>query len=409
MVSKIVNFLSSKNKTISQHNIPLSYLTRFLSTFILIMPVRILWMQQTLSNSQISILTGWLFISIVIFELPTGAFADLVGKKITLLISYLVYALSMILYLWATDFLQFGIAITLQSLAEALQSGAEDALIYDSLAEDGLENNFKVINAKVMTVNQFGLIGATFAGGLLGSFNLKFPFIGFTIILIISAIISSFMKEPSIDTEKFTLKNYYRQIVDGTKQIFKHSRLIKLTLLYTLVGGISWTFQRLLRDMILISVGYQQLSLGLITGTFRLINIIFLAKLAKSVKANNGKWDILFLPIIMIMSYIPGFWLNHWNSLPLVAGIMMIGTGRFLILNPYLHQEIESKYRATAMSAANLFVSLFLGINMIGLGFILDKVGIPKVMLTYGLVSIFVVLPLAWEVRKEILLARNYQ
>ncbi|PJC43285.1 MAG: hypothetical protein CO039_04875, partial [Candidatus Pacebacteria bacterium CG_4_9_14_0_2_um_filter_34_50] len=133
------------------------------------------------------------------------------------------------------------------------------------------------------------------------------------------------------------------------------------------------------------------------------------AKLAKSVKANNGKWDILFLPIIMIMSYIPGFWLNHWNSLPLVAGIMMIGTGRFLILNPYLHQEIESKYRATAMSAANLFVSLFLGINMIGLGFILDKVGIPKVMLTYGLVSIFVVLPLAWEVRKEILLARNYQ
>ncbi len=402
MVSSLVDFISSNSKlTVSQRNIPLAYITRIFAMFMLIMPVRIIWMQQLLTNAQISVLTGIIFISTVFLELPTGAFADLVGKKITVQLSYFVYAIALFIYLWADSFWQFGVAVTLQGLAESLKSGAHAALVFDSLVEDGRQDEFKKINSQIMTVVQFSMVAATFLGGFLGKINLQLPFIVNAVLLIIAAFLVSLMKEPKVDTEKFTLKNYLRQTIDGTKHIFRNSKIAKLSILYMLVGGVSWTFQRLLRDMILIDVGYEQFSIGIIGGIFRLVNILFLAKLANSVRANKKGWDILFLPILMVLAYNSGFLLNHLTSLPIVAGIMMIGTGRFLLFNPYLQQEIESRYRATAMSAANLLVSILLSINMFGLGLFLDQIKISSVMVGYGLFSLIFIVPLAFLVRRD--------
>jgi len=402
MLKYLLQFISPNSQlTISQRNIPLAYVTGILSKFALILPVRVLWMQESLTNAQISILTGLIFFSVVLLELPTGAFADLVGKKITVQFSYIIGALSMLSYIWASSFWQFAIVVSLQGLSESLKSGAHAALIFDSLAEDKREKEFKIINSKLMALVQFTFVAATFIGGWMGKIDLKWPFIGYAVTFLLAAGLTSLMKEPQIDTEKFTLKSYLRQTIDGTKHLFQHQRLTRLALLYMLVGGVSWTFQRLLREMIMIDVGFDQMGMGIIMGAIRLINILFLVRLTRSIKASQRGWDILFLPLVMVFSYLSGVWLNKFISVPIVAGIMMVGTGRFLIFNPYLQHEIKSKYRATAMSAANLLVSLLLAVNMIGLGFFLDKIKIPQVMVGYGLISIILIVPLSLAVRKD--------
>lgn len=398
-ISKL--FSPTSDLTISQRNTSLAYAASALAMFALMLPVRVLWMQQSLTNAQISILTGLIFFSTVLLELPTGAFADLMGKKITVMMSYAVGGLTMLAYIWAQSFWQFAIAVSLHGLHQSLKSGAHAALIFDSLVEDGREKEFKVVNGKIMAIVQFSMVTATFLGGWLGNFGLKYPFIGYAVFLMLAAIVVSFMQEPRVDTETFTLKNYWRQTVEGTKHLFQHQRLTRLALLYMLVGGIGWTFQRLLREMILIDVGFDQFSMGLIMGTARLINVLLLVRLTKSVKASQRGWDILFLPFIMVLSYLSGFWLNKFVSVPMVVGIMMIGTGRFLIYDPYLHHEIKSKYRATAISAANLLVSLLLSFNMIGLGFFLDRIKLTQVIIGYGLISLFLVVPLAFAVRRD--------
>lgn len=387
--------------TLSQRNIPLSYIGFGLSMFMLMMPVRILLMQQTLTNAQISVLIATIFASIVIWELPTGALADLLGKKITIQLGYLTMAVALGVYIWAGNFWQFGIAVFLQGLAESLKSGAQAALQYDSLVEDGREVEFKKINSRAMTIVQFSMVGATFAGGMLGTIDLRLPFVLSAVLLLLATTVLSFMKEPTVDTKKFTFKNYVKQTIEGTQHIFQNAKIAKLSILYMLVGGISWTFQRLLRDMILIEVGYGQLAIGLVGGSFRLVNILFLAWMVNSVRANTKGWDIVFLPILMVITYGLGVFLGPATSLPIVAGIMMAGTGRFLIYNPYLHQEIESRYRATASSAANLLVSLFLAINMFALGGILDSVTLPTVLVGYGILSLLIVVPLSFLVRKD--------
>ena len=130
-------------------------------------------MQQTLSNGQISILLGIVFVSTVVLELPTGAFADLLGKKITVQLSYIVRILSLCVYLYASSFWHFVWAVFLQGLAESLESGASSALIFDSLIEDGREQEFKKINSKLLAVVQSSMVAATFIGGGLGWMDIR--------------------------------------------------------------------------------------------------------------------------------------------------------------------------------------------------------------------------------------------
>ena len=337
----------------------------------------------------------------MLLELPTGAFADLVGKKVTVQMACFFMAISVLIFLLATNFWQFLLATIVQGLAESLRSGAREALLYDTLVEDGREKEFKTINSKIISIDQVALVVATFLGGYLATFDMRLPAIIFAICLIIATIVAGFIKEPSVDTEKFTFKNYLKQTKDGTKQIFRNKKIARLSLLYMLVGGIGWTFQRMLRDMILIDVGYQAPQIALITGLIRLFNVFVMLRILKHVKKNGGAGDVIILPLLMVITYLAAFWLNPTTSVFITTGLMLIGTGRFMLLNPYLQQEIESKYRATAMSAANMLVCLVLALNMFVLGVVMDYVSLSSVAIFYGFISLVFVLPLALRVRKD--------
>lgn len=385
--------------SISRHNLPLLYLETLLSNFMLIMPIRILWMQQTISNAQISLLTGLMFFSIVIFELPTGALADLIGKKYTLISGHLTHVLSLFFYLIAGNVWLFGAAVIIQGLAESLRSGADNALVYDSLVQDNREDEFRSVNNKVMSLVQIAFVAASFMGGWLGTVNLALPFIAYGLLILAGLVVTIKIKEPHVDTKIFSLQSYRQQTIQGTKHLFRHSLVSKLALLYIIVGGVGWTFQRLLRDMILISVGYQEFALGIISGTLRLINIALLVKLAKSAKAIANGWDIVFLPILMVLTYAGGLWLTQTSSIAVAAGIMMIGTGRFILLMPYVQENVQSQFRATAISAANMLVSIILGISMVSLSYLFEITSLSSIMLGFSALSLLLILPLSINIR----------
>lgn len=391
---------------ISERNIKLQYVINALAYFLLYIPLRVLVMQQTVDNGQIAMLMGYLFLLVLLLELPTGAFADLVGKKFTLIAAYIANGISMIFYIWANSFFGFVLAVSFQAIFEALRSGASDALVYDSLAQDGRESEFRSTNAKISQVVQLSLVIATFFGGWLGSFQLQLPFAVTFLFQLLAVGLSFLMVEPAIDTEKFTLKNYVKQTVLGTKHLFHSKKLRLLATLYILVGGIGWTFQRLVRDLVLIDVGYGASGIGTITGILRLINILLLVKIVRSEKLTKKGLDLLFLPFLMVISYTLGLWLDPVVSIFSVAGIMIVGTGRFIIYGPYLQHEISSRYRATSISAANMIVSLLLSVNLFGFGFLVDRFGLGKLMSLYGFLSLILVIPLSFKVRKEVLISR---
>ncbi len=384
--------------SISERNIPLYYAKTFMSYFRFTMPITVLFLQQYLPNSQVAGLSSWLFASHLLLELPTGVVADLLGKRGTIIVGFLVSAAANILFALSTSFWGFFVVFSMFGLGESLTSGANEAILYDTLKQDGKESAFKRINANAMLLAQLGFVAGTFIGGWLGSIDLRLPFVLYSVVLLVSVLLAYLIREPAIDTQQFTLRNYIKQTIAGFKQLTKSEWITWLSLLYVLIGGIGWTFQRLMNQILLIEVGFMVGALGIILGSFRLLNMLILKKFASLSHDVFGSYELLLLPVLMVISYLPGVFFSQYTSLPFVAGAMMIGTARFIILNPHVNAVFDSKYRATALSSLYMLVSLVLIISMTLAGWLAESYGAKMVFTLYGVFSLLVVIPVALKV-----------
>ncbi len=103
----------------------------------------ILFLDYGLTIEQFSILNTVWAITIVCAEVPSGALADLLGRKRLLVLTsvLMIIEMSVIAFVPVTNmtlvFWAFLVNRILSGLAEAMASGADEAIAYDSLKEEG--------------------------------------------------------------------------------------------------------------------------------------------------------------------------------------------------------------------------------------------------------------------------------
>jgi len=96
-------------------------------------------------------------ISSAVFEIPTGILSDLVQRKLTLLAGAVASALSVLCYALGGSFLMLGAGAVLEGLAFSFFSGNNDALLYDTLKQEGLELQFPLFQGRLSSMFQFSL------------------------------------------------------------------------------------------------------------------------------------------------------------------------------------------------------------------------------------------------------------
>ncbi len=158
----------------------------------------------------------------IILEIPTGAIGDLLGKKKTLLISFVFGALGSFLAAMAHDFNSLLVGIIFFVVAGALESGTMEAFVYDSLKEKNLENKFDRIVANLSTMKLVAISAASIIGGMLYVVDPRFPMLACTVASIIGFFVTLFVTEPNVDTFKFSFKQFLRQNTRGLSQLFKN-------------------------------------------------------------------------------------------------------------------------------------------------------------------------------------------
>lgn len=104
-------------------------------------------------------------------EIPTGAVADLLGKKKTLILSFLLEAIGGFIMALALNFNQLAFSVFVLCVGGALYSGTFDALVYDSLKQVKKESNYDKILANISTITLITITLASIIGGFLYSFN----------------------------------------------------------------------------------------------------------------------------------------------------------------------------------------------------------------------------------------------
>jgi len=304
---------------------------------------------------QLTLLQSWFVLWVTLLEVPTGAVADFLGRKISIFFGSLMIMGAVFAYTFEPNFYLFLLGEFLWALSYALVSGADQALVYDTLKEAGKEKDSKKIIGRYNSAHLLGLVVAAPLGSFIaGKFGLRIAVISMVIPFFISAIIALTIEEPNYRTKKESLR-YVEQLTKGIKYFYKHKNLRILAFDAISVGALSF-FIVWLNQPILLELGLALSTLGLIhaTGTFSEVvissNFSKLENLLGS-KKNYALWTAIFIGVSFILLS-----LSSNLMLSIIFTIIIFGFGftRPVLFNNYMNKYIASGSRATVLSTVSM-------------------------------------------------------
>ncbi|MFW2492002.1 MFS transporter [Clostridium chromiireducens] len=182
-----------------KRNISISYLYNFLFQLNITSAIWVLYLSfKGMSLIEIGLLESIYHITGVLFELPTGAIADVYGKKFSIITGRIVSVISSILMITSNSFWGFGLSFILSAASMNLNSGAGEALIYDSLKELGEEERYKKIWGNLAFIMSIGQGIAVLLGGILSDIKFLYAYILGMIIHTVALIVACKFNEPTV-------------------------------------------------------------------------------------------------------------------------------------------------------------------------------------------------------------------
>jgi len=118
---------------------------------------------------RILLLNAWFMLWGCALEVPTGAVADRFGRKVSAVLGCAFGALAVLVYVSAPRFEVFLAAEVVMALSYALVSGAEDALLYESLAALGRSGEVQRVAARAESLKLTGIVLGALGGAWLSS------------------------------------------------------------------------------------------------------------------------------------------------------------------------------------------------------------------------------------------------
>jgi MFS family permease len=227
-----------KVQMISTHNIQILFWVRFFGTINFIAPVLTLfYFGRGLEATHILWLQLFWSGAVLLGEVPGGIVADRYGAKVSFLIGALVKISSIVLLIFAHDPWMFFLFSALNGFSVTFFSGADEALIYESLKEDDKHDKMDEAMGKIQSAGFVSMILAVLFGAYLAKDLEDEQFI-LLIILglvfhLVEFILLFFVKNPA--SSGSYRDNPFTQVVAGIKAIKKAPVLLLLFLNYTLV------------------------------------------------------------------------------------------------------------------------------------------------------------------------------
>ncbi len=162
-------------------------------------------LSRGLSLLEINLVNVFFYVTLFLFEIPTGAFADVFGRKHSVVLAGVFNAAGTLVYFLAKGFWGFGAAESLLAIGSTFLSGAFTAWAIDRLKHFGHEADLKQLFTRQNQIIQITII----AGGLMGSYiavkNLSLTWLLSSILFVLWTLLAAFgLKEEYFTRKKFS-------------------------------------------------------------------------------------------------------------------------------------------------------------------------------------------------------------
>ena len=368
-------------------------LTRLDLTSMIVPVIVKIWAGASLNFSQMLFLQGIFSLSVVIFEIPSGAISDTFKRKHVIAAGYTFLTFATLSYSLGKTFAVFAVSETLFGIGLATISGSDTSLIYDTLAKYNQENRFKEILGKASTMSFISAMFALLISGALGEYSLRWPLYILTVTFAVKVILSLLM----IESERTKAES----AVKATKQAFR--KLIKSKfLIAVLVSAIAysvaqrvafWSYQPKLfeNNITTLHIGFIFAGMNLIAAG---ASFVF-----SKLKEKN---EDLFLLGFMLIELINIIILWYFDSLIILTTMLLVQIargGRAPIVGTMIQRKATSEQRATLISIYSSIGNLLY--FFISLGYTLTNVSLTNALLSMMIMTIASVVLYAVLVRNN--------
>ena len=117
------------------------------------------------SSIQIGLAESIFHVTSMLFEIPSGAVADVFGRKTTLALSRVLAVISAIIMIISNSFMVIAVAMIFSALSYNMASGTREALAYDSLKQGGSSEDYEKFSATDLIVYEICVSFATLLAG----------------------------------------------------------------------------------------------------------------------------------------------------------------------------------------------------------------------------------------------------
>lgn len=334
------------------------------------MPIIVLFYEENgLGLKEVFLLKSVYSIVLVVLDIPTGYLADSWGRRNCLLTGCILAFSGFICYSFSSTLLAFFMAEILLGIGQSMVSGADSALLYDTMVHYKRENEYLKYEGKVTMVGNFSEAFAGIIGGLLAASSLRLPFY--------CQIFIAFIGIPaSIALSDFNIKTKITDPVSNILKIIRYSLITNKSLCYDImfsgiIGAATLTMAWFVQPL-LMQINMPTSMYGVIWTVLNLtvgISALYSDRL-------NG-WLGMNKTYTLILIFIAGGYLAislniTWLCLFLLFLFYIVRGFATPILKGYINRQTFSEMRATVLSIRNFIIRLIFAAMAPFIGWLCD-------------------------------------
>lgn len=309
------------------------------------------------------------FFALTVCEIPTGAFADVFGRKASFLMSCLILSLSMFIYFASETVTGFVLAEIIAAVGTTFATGAFQAWFVDKLHHHGYVGSMGPIFAKADQIKHGVGIIAALLGAFLAQLWLPLPWLIGGCSFLVCLLVALPLKEEYFVRQKVSFKAGYQAMKETTVSSLRYSRsnkkirfiiiMVAIQVFAVQAANMQWQplFQGWVENKTIFGFIWVGIALSSMLGAWLAPKIL---KWFRDEKKTLIFFQIL-IGVFIVTTVIVG-----WLPLVLITFLLHESArGAFEpIRSAYLHDNIPSRERATIESFSSL---AYHGSGMLGL------------------------------------------
>jgi len=333
-----------------------------------------------LSFSAIAILLAMYPIVSILFEIPTGAIADIFGRKVSVFLSYLLTGIAFTgVLLSGTNFPLLLLFYILAGISFTLETGALEAWFVDTVKHKKQTKHLNRLFGRWGSISAVGFAIGPLLGGILVTFGVEKAFWATALTMIaLAVIVLIFGTEEYFKPRKTRIIDGFKQTFktgkDGFKQIFTHPVLLIMTLTLTIFTFANMGIAFNAYQVYVVEIGLNPFFIGLalsLAGFISIFALNFSHKIKDFVGGNRNT--------LLLFSFLGGLVLlgvGVIRILPLLFLCMVLravffefASGPSPAYRELFNKYVPSRIRATTLSvnSFNTQIGDLLGIVVFGI------------------------------------------